>query len=321
VTCLSILGAVVFLTDVGGADEPPVRNNDVKVVRNIAYYEGQDADPVRHRLDIYVPKGKKDFPVVFFVHGGAWMHGDKNHFGIYAQLARCLAQHGIGMVSTNYRLSPKVKHPEHIRDVARAFAWTYGNIEKYGGRPDELFVAGHSAGGHLAALLATDERYLKEQRLTLAAIRGAMPVSGVYTIPDQQIFHKIFGKDQATLRDASPVVHVCAAAPPFLIIYGDDELPGCDGRQAEEFCKALDGKRCPAITFQAVRRNHVSILVNAIHDTDPVMQHLLGFVASQVTLHRLAAGGPEGVDFLTVMLGRAAGNQNGNAKVKPKNTP
>jgi acetyl esterase/lipase len=293
----------------------------MKVLKNVAYYDGKDADAVRHRLDIYLPKGKKDFPVVFFVHGGAWMHGDKNHLGIYAGVARCLTQHGIGMVSTNYRLSPAVKHPEHVRDVARAFAWTYRNIGKHGGRPDELFVGGHSAGGHLTALLATDETYLKEQGLTLAAIRGAVPVSGVYTIPNQGIFHKIFGKDAAILRDASPVNHACAASPPFLIIYADDELPGCDGEQAEAFCKALGSKHCPAVTFQAVRRNHLSIMMNAIHDTDPVMQHLLGFVTSQVTLQRLSAGGPAGVDFFAGLLARSAESSTAGPPRPPKNNP
>ena len=298
--------AVGVFAGTAHADEPAKKPADVKVIRNVAYYEGDGADAVHHRLDLYLPKGQKDFPVVFFVHGGAWMRGDKNHFGIYARLGRCLARHGIGMVSINYRLSPAVKHPEHIKDVARAFAWTHKNIARYGGRADELFVAGHSAGGHLAALLATDERYLKAHGLGLRAIRGAIPVSGLYTLPDYPLLHRVFGKDPAVLRDASPVNHISAAAPPFLIIYSDHELPGCEGPQAEAFCKALCGRSCQAVTFQAVHRNHISVLLNATYDTDPVMEHMLGFVASQVVLHRLATEGPGGVDFLTHMLAGAA---------------
>jgi acetyl esterase/lipase len=292
--------------DPARADGPDRKNGHVQVVRNIAYCEGEGADPVHHRLDLYLPKGQKGFPVVFIVHGGSWTRGNKNHLGIYAALGRCFARHGIGMVSINYRLSPAVKHPEHVKDVARAFAWVHKNIAQYGGRPDEIFVAGHSAGGHLVALLATDERYLKAEGLTLKAVRGAIPVSGVYTLPDHPILHRAFGKDPAVLRDASPVCHACAAAPPFLIIYSDHELPGCEGAQAEAFCKALCGKGCRAESFQAVHRNHLSVLVNAMYDTDPVMRHMLGFVASEVALHRLAADGPRGVDFLTGLLARSA---------------
>src|SRR5206468_3096567 len=116
----------------------------------------------KHRLDLYLPEGKSDAPVLFFVHGGGWTVGDKNLFGIAARLGKTLARRGIGLVSINYRLSPKVKHPEHIRDVARAFAWTHQNIGTYGGCKEEIFLCGHSAGGHLVALLSTDTQYLGE---------------------------------------------------------------------------------------------------------------------------------------------------------------
>jgi arylformamidase len=301
----TLLGGLLAGSAVHAAEPSPVTAN-IQVLRNIAYYEGKDADPVRHRLDLYLPAGQKGFPVVVFVHGGAWQHGDKNHFGIYARLGQCFARHGIGMVSPNYRLSPAVKHPEHARDVARAFAWTYRNIAKYGGRPDELFLGGHSAGGHLAALVATDASYLKEQGLTLAAVRGAIPVSGVYAVPNHPLLHRVFGKEPAGYQSASPINHVCAAAPPFLIIYADNDLPSCAGPGAQAFCNALRGKGCLAETCEAVHRNHISVLVDATTATDPVMQHVLAFVGAQVALHRLAGGGPDGVDFLTGLLARWA---------------
>src|SRR5262249_45169391 len=155
---------------------------------------GADAVAKRHCLDLYLPKGHKDFPVMLFVHGGGWVGGDKNHLGIYNRMGRSLASHGIGMVSANYRLPPRVKHPEHIRDVARAFAWVHKNIGKHGGRPSELFVAGHSAGAHLIALLSTDESYLKDHGLTTRDIRGAIPISGVYSVPKDAVLNVVFGK-------------------------------------------------------------------------------------------------------------------------------
>jgi len=135
------------LADSKEAEKPAAPRWEVQRLKDLAYYSGPGADPIKHKLDLYVPKGKKDFPVVFFVHGGAWRHGDKSWLGVYSTLGLAWARHGVGTVVINYRLSPAVTHPEHIKDVARAFAWVHKNIRQYGGRPDEIFVTGHSAGG------------------------------------------------------------------------------------------------------------------------------------------------------------------------------
>lgn len=170
---------------------------EVEQIQGIAYCDGPDADPVRHRLDLFLPKGRRGYPVVMLVHGGAWMMGDNHCCGLYPAVAEFLASQGIGVVMPNYRLSPHVRHPEHIRDVARAFAWTHAHIADYGGRPDRLFVAGHSAGGHLVALLATDETYLRAEGLHGTDVKGVIAVSGVYKIPE--------GKMRATLGGATPL--------------------------------------------------------------------------------------------------------------------
>ncbi|MBI3821475.1 MAG: alpha/beta hydrolase [Planctomycetes bacterium] len=163
--------------------EPPDGPCEIERIRDISYCAGAPADRFRHRLDLYLPKGKKDFPVVVLVHGGAWLVCDNRTLGLYTSVAEFLASQGIGVVAPNYRLSPDVKHPEHIQDVARAFAWTKRHIAEHGGRPDQLFVVGHSAGGHLAALLATDEQYLKAERCQGADVRGVVCLCGVYRIP------------------------------------------------------------------------------------------------------------------------------------------
>jgi acetyl esterase/lipase len=295
-----------FLSPGKAADE--AKGFETKIIRNIAYVQGPDADPVRHRLDIYLPKDQKDFPVLFMVHGGGWIHGNKDHLGIYSALARTFTRHGIAVVCPNYRLSPKVQHPEHIRDVARAFAWTYKNVEKYGGRPDEIFVSGHSAGGHLCSLLATDKTYLKEHGLSLGSIKGAIPLSGLFTIPNERIFEIPFGKNRETHKNASPIHHVRADQPPFLIILGDNELPGCDGPQAKAFCKALKAKDVDAQVLIVPRRNHMSIIVNAVLDTDPVTRAMLSFIVAHITFDRLERNGPAGVEALGNFISRYAGN-------------
>jgi acetyl esterase/lipase len=250
---------------------------EVEIHRNIAYYEGKDADRVKHKLDLYLPKGKTGYPVVLFVHGGAWVMGDRNFFGMYEALGKMFARHGVGAAVTSYRLSPKVKHPEHVKDVARAFAWVHRNIKKYGGRPDQLFVCGHSAGGHLAALLSTDESYLKAEGLTLKDVKGALPISGVYAIPGN-LLTEVFGKDPAVRKQAGPLNCVRAGCPPFLIIYADRDFPFMDVG-AEQFCKALKAKRVPADTLKVTKRNHIDIIIRMTRDGDPCGQAVLDFIA------------------------------------------
>lgn len=275
----------------------------VQAVKDVAYYNGADADPVRHKLDLYVPKGHKDFPVLFFLHGGAWIKGSKNEFGVYGLLANCLVRQGIGVVCPNYRLSPSVKHPEHIRDVARAFAWTHRNIPRYGGRPSELFVGGHSAGGHLASLLATNDSYLKGEGLNRQAIRGVLPISGVYRIPQDRFFTWAFGDDSQLLRSASPYHQIGKNLPPFLLLYADRDIPYCDGDEAQTFCRALQAQQVPAETLCISNRSHMTILFKAITDGDPAAQALASFIMTQVLFDRLEEEGA-GIDVFQDFLVR-----------------
>jgi acetyl esterase/lipase len=197
---LSTLPACRTITDLplwGPLGARPRDANEVNKLRDISYHDAKDADAVRHSLDLYVPKGKKDFPVVVFVHGGAWMIGDNRCCGLYPTVADFLASQGIGVVMPNYRLSPQVKHPEHIKDIARAFAWTKKHIGEHGGDAKQLFLLGHSAGGHLVALLATDDQYLKAEGCKAVDIKGVIGVSGVYRIPA--------GKAEVELGGSTPL--------------------------------------------------------------------------------------------------------------------
>lgn len=279
---------------------------DTTLIKDIAYYEGADADPIRHKLDLYLPKGHKDFPVLFFVHGGGWIYGTKEYYGIMGAFARSFTRNGVGVVATNYRLSPKVRHPEHIRDVARAFAWTHQHIAEHGGRSDELFVGGHSAGGHLSALLATDASYLKEHNLTLSAIRGAIPVSGVFLLPNSRVFDVPFGRELSHRADAAPVTHVNSDCPPFLIAYADHDFPHCDGPQAATFCKGLNSCHATATLFEVPGRNHLSIFMSAAWDTDPLAQAMLSFIMGHATLQQMQSNPIASLDRFGDFIGRYA---------------
>ena len=252
---------------------------EVESHKNLAYYDGKDADPVKHKLDLYLPKGHKGFPVVFFVHGGGWTSGDK---AIYGKLGDVLCANGIGVVVTNYRLTPKVQHPGHIQDVAKAFAWTCRNIGKYGGRADEVFAMGHSAGGHLTALLATDESYLKAENLSIGSIRGAIPISGVYRIGGGKLT-RVFGDDPEGLKKASPITHVNSEHPPFLILYADKDFKTCDVMSQAMF-HTLQKHKVEAALLEIKDRDHITIIRNIANEEDPATQAILKFIAKHADL-------------------------------------
>jgi len=177
-----------------------------------------------------------------------------------------------------------VQHPGHIQDVAEAFAWTCANIAKHGGRPDQIFACGHSAGGHLVALLATDEHYLKAQKRGFADLKGVIPISGVYTITPGRVFEHAFGKDEAIVKAASPLAHVKERLCPFCLIYAEKEYPFLD-QMAEQMCKALKNAKCEATVRQIKERDHVTIIRSAAGSEDDVVtQMILEFVAQHSNL-------------------------------------
>jgi acetyl esterase/lipase len=251
---------------------PSVRY-EVEAVKDLAYYEGKDADPVKHKLDLYLPKGRKDFPVLFFVHGGTWKSGDKKTYG---PIGEVFARRGIGTVIINYRLSPQVQHPEHIKDVARAFAWTRAHIAEHGGNPEEVFACGHSAGGHLVALLATDESYLKAEKLSFHDIRAVIAMSGVYLVIPP-LLPSVFGKDMAAQKGASPLQQVKENHPPFLLLYADRDIPFLD-TMAEQMGSALQKAKCEAAVRKMEKRDHISIIKRMLDDGDPSAEAIVDFV-------------------------------------------
>ena len=142
-----------------------------EVKRNIPY-----ADPPLERqvLDIYSPREAKNLPVVFWIHGGGWQTGDKAEVQIKPQF---FESKGFVFVSTNYRLLPAVDMAVIVRDIAKSIRWVHDHIAEYGGDPNRLIIMGHSAGAQLAALICTDDRYLRT-RESLAIIKGCVPVDG-----------------------------------------------------------------------------------------------------------------------------------------------
>ena len=261
--------AVLFAgVGVASAADAPA-TYEVAVLADIKYRTDADAVKDRNVLDVYVPKGAKGYPVLFLVHGGTWQHGSKDFFKL---VGTAFAKRGIGVVCPNYRLSPKVRHPAHVEDVAKAFAWTVDAIAAHGGDPKKIVVAGHSAGGHLVSLLATDESYLKAEKRSISDIKGVIGVSGVYSIPPV-LFDAIFGSDAKACKAASPLEHVHEQCPPCVLIYGDKDLPFLDA-MAKDLGKKWTGLKCDAEVCEIKNRNHINVMYDASKSTDAVFEKM-----------------------------------------------
>ncbi len=265
---------------------PDLRAQDVH--RDVRY-----GDQDRQVLDIYSAPGAKNRPVVFWIHGGGWQTGDKSDV---QHKPRALVAKGFVFVSTNYRLLPAVDMGTIVRDVARSFRWVHDHIAEYGGDPSRILVMGHSAGAQLAALLCTDERYLKEQNLPLSIIKGCVPVDGdtfdipaiietaetrrrVHGQPQARYGHREkFGNDPAKHRDFSAVNHIARGKdiPPFLILYVA-EHPDTSA-QAQRLASALKEAGIPATAFGARETYHRRINAELGVPNDPATKALFEFV-------------------------------------------
>lgn len=258
-------------------------SGSVPTYRDLRYYSGQDAHPTKHLLDLYLPVQSKGFPLVVFVHGGAWTRGDKAAYaGAYEYLGAGLATQEVGVAVINYRLSPEVMHPEHARDVARAVAWLYRNSAKYGWSQNRIYLVGHSAGAHLSALVAVDPNYLKALGLTPEIIRGVVAISGVYDltlggVTAKVMYEPVFGSDPRVLREASPALQLSKNCPPFLVLYAENDLASLD-IQARRFTKALKAAGVQVETAMIPGRDHVSIIAGLARKGDPVRKLVMEFV-------------------------------------------
>jgi acetyl esterase/lipase len=254
------------------AEDTKTGTFEVETVKDVAYQD-KDSDKVRHKLDLYLPRGEKNYPVLFFIHGGGWRNGSKNGFAAHG---KTFARQGIGFVAINYRLSPTVQHPDHIKDVARAFAFARADLKKRGADVSRIYVSGHSAGGHLCALLACDESYLKEYQLSLKDIKGCIPISGVFTVGGPRM-SAIFGSEPAGWKNASPMSFVARERPEMLLFYADKDL-GALGKQALAFTAAMK-KAGASIEVKMIKnRDHGSIMRNAARPDDEVTKAVVAFI-------------------------------------------
>ena len=269
-----------YFGDVSIQVEPSVAADSVhavSVVRGLSYLSDRERTPDRARLDLYLPRGQARFPVIVSIHGGGLVEGDKSHEEF---VGRRFARSGIGTAVINYRLSPEVSHPVHVQDVAAAFAWVKRYIGEFAGRADDMFVIGHSAGAYLAALLATDGRYLGRHGLTCKAIRGVVAVSGFFWVervaPDRP--ESVWGGDKRAWVDASPAHHLAPTLPPTLLLFADGDQPA-RRRQSLEMAQAARSLGNPNVELlELAGRDHLSLWTGLAAPGDEVAERIIAFV-------------------------------------------
>ena len=158
----------------------PLFAAEPKAFLNIPYTETKNE---KQTLDLFAPPDAKNLPIIFWIHGGGWQAGNKEDVQIKPQ---AFTAKGFIFVSTNYRLIPAASIKEMAGDIAKSMRWVYDHAKEYGGDPSTFLIMGHSAGAQLAALLSTDDSYLKAEKLPLTIIKGCVPVDGdTYDVPMQ----------------------------------------------------------------------------------------------------------------------------------------
>jgi acetyl esterase/lipase len=271
-----------------GAAGAPYPSLEPVVVETFAYVD--DGDP-KHGLDVYAPAGAardgRRAPVLVFFHGGVWQFGDRESV---ANVGEALAARGIVVVVASYRLTPQVVHPAHVQDAAAAVAWTLAHVADHGGDPARVVVGGHSAGGHLAALLALDPQWLAAHDVQPTALAGILPMSGVFDLGAglddsetggvERYITPVFGADPAALQAASPIAMVAAGAalpvPCSMVLAGDDY--GAMQSQSRRFLATLQARGVDASFAVVPGRDHFAMVARIGEAGDGTADLLAGIL-------------------------------------------
>jgi acetyl esterase/lipase len=240
------------------------RAGSQQVHRDLAYAEPKNE---RQMLDVYAPAEGSNRPVIFWIHGGGWQRGDKSEMHAKPQ---AFVEKGFVFATTNYRFIPHVTMQQIAGDVAKSIRWVHDHARQYGGDPETIFVMGWSAGAQLAALICTDDRYLKAEGLSLAAIKGCVPVDGDTFYPALQIDTVEARSDakrassyrmkfpEGNDRELSSVLYVAKdkGIPPFLILHNAGSPESGTAIQALVLANALQVAGVPVQVVAAEGKTH-----------------------------------------------------------------
>jgi len=268
--CLAIVGCSGV-----GLLNASVPHSGYSLHKDIAYDEGD-----RRMLDIYVPDDlKSPAPVIVFFYGGSWKMGSKDDYRFAGQ---AFASKGYITVVADYRLYPKNYFPAFMHDGASTFAWVHEHIGEYNGDAKNIFLAGHSAGAHIAMLLTLDNQYLKAAHAKREWIKGTIGIAGPYDFlpfTDPAVIGVFSKVDEKTTQ---PINYVSKNQPPILLLTGDkdeDVLPRNSKNLAaklEEYNDPVELKIYPDVA-------HIGIVLSLAHGfryKAPLLDDIDAFIAT-----------------------------------------
>lgn len=238
------------------------------------------------QLNVFAPRSTKEkWPVLVFIHGGNWNAGKKE---LYSYLGNRLARKRILAVIIDYPLSHQVRYDGMAMASAEAVVWVKQHIQGYGGDSTRIFVSGHSAGGHLAALIGTDNRFFDSLGVT-NPIKGLVLIDpaglDMYDYLSEQVpkgnreFLDVFTDRPAVWRQATPLTHLHAGMPPMLIFRGGKTYPSILASN-EKFVKALQPYQ-PQLVYRVQKpKHHVAMITQFLYTYNPRYQDILRFMAN-----------------------------------------
>lgn len=255
--------------------------------KNISYNQNKERSIARKdllKLNVFTPR-KNDTPkeVLLFIHGGSWNSGNK---GLYSFFGNRMAAKGVVLITINYTHSPKAKYNQMALEAAQSVKWIKENIAKYGGNPDKIFVSGHSAGGHLAALIAVDNRYFYSLKIE-------NPIKGVVLIDAAGIdmyrylkesnfknghsFLKTFTNNPNVWKEASALYYIEKGIPPFLQYIGGKTYSSIISSNTEFNKRILEIHSDSKLIVQK-EKGHVQMMSQFISKKSPRYEEVLGFM-------------------------------------------
>jgi acetyl esterase/lipase len=252
----------------------------VTIIRDQAYGE----DP-KQKLDIYKPAKAERAPVVVFIHGGAYVRGDKRvNDEIYGNVTLWFARQGMLGIKMTYWLAPAAPYPAGAEDVGAVVQWLKKNAAAHGGDRERIFLVGHSAGATHVATYAYNPTL---QPAGGPGVAGVVLMSGRYRLeidlndPNSKNMQAYFGSDPTQYADRSALSHVGGAMVPTFVVIAQYDNPGLDVSGGELFaalCKR--DKACPRFT-RMVLHNHLSMVHHFNTADEALGREILDFIAKR----------------------------------------
>jgi arylformamidase len=220
----------------------------------------------RETLDLFLA-GNSAAPTLAYIHGGYWQMIQQTK-EMYSALAAGAVSHGLNVAMVEYTLAPEARMDLIVGEVRQAIGWLQEHLGDYGADPGRIYVAGHSAGGHLTAMT-----------MPLDAVRGGIAISGIYDLEPIRLnyLNEKLGLDEAEARRNSPMLTIPPIAGPLILAYGSAELPELC-RQSIDYAAAWAGRGLPGHLLPIDGADHFAILEALAQPDGKLMQALLALV-------------------------------------------